>query len=80
MGRGSSRQTKDLVPSSRITKELAALSLSVFQSLSLSIGKYVALRPYFYCDKFDGTYWTLSRSLFLGWNEAVGGNFASWSY
>ena len=29
--------------------------------------------PYLYCDKFEGTYWTLSRSLFLEWNETVGG-------
>ncbi len=74
MGRTSSRQTKDLVPSSRITKELAR------KSISLSSRKYVALRAYFYCDKLQGTYWTLSRNLFLGWNEAVAGNSASWGY
>ena len=28
---------------------------------------------YFYCDKLEGTYWTLSGNLFLSWNDVLGG-------
>jgi hypothetical protein len=77
MGQVSSRQTKDLVPASRITKDLARFSRSVGQSLRR---KYVAVRPYFYCDKLSGSYWTLSGDLFLGWNEAVAVNSAISDY
>jgi hypothetical protein len=27
---------------------------------------------YLYCDKFEGTYWTLSEDIFLSWNERLG--------
>ena len=47
-----------------------------------SVGYGRCVRPldflvliYFYCDKFEGTYWTHSRSLFLEWNEEDGGIF-----
>ena len=30
---------------------------------------------HFYCDKFEGTDWTHSRTLFLEWNEEVRGDF-----
>ena len=62
MGRTLSRQIKDLVPSSRITKELSQLAVASCQLSDC----------YFYCDKFEGTYKTLSRSLFHSWNERVG--------
>jgi len=46
MGRTLSRQIKDLVPSSRITKELSQLAVASCQLSDC----------YFYCDKFEGTY------------------------
>ncbi len=41
----------------------------------LSIG---ILYRYFYCDKFEGTYWTHLRNFFLEWNEELAEVFAIW--
>ena len=66
MGQASSRQTKDLVPSSRKTKELgrpeAAVSVVSCQTKAKSKTPQTHTAylsnssAYLYCDKFEGTY------------------------
>jgi hypothetical protein len=57
MGMGSYRQTKELVPSSRKTKDLNAVASSQFSSQTKTKIKGVPnARAYLYCDKFERTY------------------------
>ena len=64
MGQASSRQTKDLVPSSRKTKELGRPKADSVSCQTKAKSKTPQAHTaclsnssaYLYCDKFEGTY------------------------